>query len=264
MTKLFERKSSRWLPLLCMCASCATAPTAPSTADNPLPQAEPGIVLQEGDVVDVRFVYWPELNEVQSIRSDGKITLQLVNEVQAAGLAPEELRLALLDHYADKLRDPEITVIARVDENRRVYVGGEVNAFRNNDGLVEIPLSGRMTVLEAIMISGGLKERSAKISNVLIIRRMDDTQYARTLDLRPLFKEAEVEPFYLQANDIVFVPRTNIDRVDQWVDQYLNQPVPDWIRATVDMNNIIRNNRAPEPADTVTFGPTGVTLEQVR
>lgn len=245
-------------------AGCATAPEAPAHADNPLPEGPAETVLAEGDVVDIRFLYWPELNEVQTIRADGMITLQMVNDVVAAGMRPEKLREALLDLYSDKLRDPEITVIARIEENRRVYVGGEVNAFRNTDGLVEIPLTGRMTVMEAILLAGGLLEESAKISQVLVIRRLDDVQYVRTVDLRPLFKESEVEAFYLQPNDIVYVPRTNIDRINQWADQYLDQPVPDWIRANLDLNNIIRNNRGQRPASTITYGPNGVTIEEAR
>ena len=75
------------------------------------------------------------------------------------------------------------------------------------------------------------------------------------------FKNAESEPFYLQADDIVYVPRTKIDRVDQWVDQYMNQPVPRWLTATVDVNNIIRNNKAEKPASVATYSTATNGLE---
>ena len=232
-----------------MCAGCATAPRVPSVLESPLPTSPLAVVFQPGDVVDVKFRYWPELDEVQTIRPDGMISLPLVNEVQAADRAPEELRKTLLELYADKLKDPEMTVIARVEQNRSVYVGGEVNLTRNSDGLVAVPIIGRLTLMEAIIKSGGLRERSAKISNVLIIRRFEGTQYARTTDLREVFRNAETEPFYLEPNDIVFVPRTNIDRVDQWVDQYLNQPVPTWVSMNLNLNELIDGDN-PITSDT--------------
>lgn len=187
------------------------------------------------------------------------ISLQLVHEVKAEGMTPEELRRELLSLYADKLKDPEIAVFARVEENRMVHVGGEVNSTRNTDGLVAIPIIGRLTVMEAIVKAGGLRNSSAKISNVLIIRRMNGKQYARTLDLREVFKNAESEPFYLQPNDIVFVPRTKIDRIDQWVDQYLNKTVPNWVNMTLDLNDVFDiNNSDNSSSSSSSSGSTNV------
>lgn len=190
-----------------------------------MPEAPADSVIRVGDVVDVRFVYWPDYDVSQVIAADGTLELPVVGEVPAAGRTANELRSELLTLYEDELRDPEIMVLVREEANRRVFVAGEVQA----PGAV--PIVGELTVLEAIMNAGGLRNRSAKISNVLIVRRIGDRQYARTIDMRDPFKTAEVEPFFVQANDVVFVPRTKIDRLDQWVDQYVNQALPDVLEA---------------------------------
>jgi len=216
-------------------AGCATDPSVSSVEKSPLPTLPFAVVFQPGDVVEIKFQFWPELNEVQTIRPDGMITLPLVNDVMAEGRSPEELRAQLLDQYSDKLKDPEIIVIARVEENRLVHVGGEVQLTRNSDGLVAIPIVGRLTILEAIMRAGGILDRSARITDVLIIRRIGDKQYARTVNLRQVFKNDESDAFYVQHNDIIYVPRSRIDRVDQWVDQYLNQTIPTWLNLQIDV-----------------------------
>lgn len=205
-------------------AGCATV-TPPETAEFPEAE-EVKVVLQPGDSLQVRFAYWPELDTEQSIRPDGKIALQLVGEVVAGGQTPEELRAELLSQYADKLIDPEITVVVQSLAGQRVYVGGEVQ----RPGLVV--MQGRLTVLEAIMQSGGFKKESAKLSTVVVIRRRDDKQYARSLNLRAALKEPASEPFYLEPFDVVYVPRTNIDRVDQFVEKYINQIIPRSVYAT--------------------------------
>lgn len=217
----------------CVLIGCATAPRVPSVRTSPLPTIPLDVVFQPGDVVEIKFQFTPDFNEVQTIRPDGKISLALLQEVEAADKSPEQLRKMLLEAYSDKLKNPEIMVIARVEENRLVHVGGEVELTRNTDGLVAIPIVGRLTIWEAIMRAGGILNRSAKISNVLVIRRIGETQYARTIDLRAEFRNPETEAFFLQANDIVYVPRTKIDRIDQWVDQYLSDIIPNWLSVSI-------------------------------
>ena len=179
------------------------------------------MVLKPGDVLQVKFLYWPELNEeYQSIRPDGKISLQLVGEVHAEGLEPAQLRQELLTLYQDKLIEPEISVVVRSLDSHRVYVGGEVLS----PGLV--PIQGQLTALEAIMQAGGPRKQSAKMDSVVIVRQQDGRQYATTIDLRASLESPESTAFELGPRDIVYVPRTAIDRVDQWVDQYINQVIP--------------------------------------
>lgn len=199
-------------------SGCITTP--PPSESFPV-AAEPKVVLQPGDVLQVKFLYWPELNEEkQSIRPDGKISLQLVGDVQAQGRTPDELRSDLLGLYEDKLIEPEISVVVNSLDSHRVYVTGEVQ----NPGLVMI--NGRLTALEAIMQSGGFLKESAKKRTVVVVRQREGQQFATTLDLRKALEEPESEPFLLEPYDMVFVPPTNIDQVDQFVEQYVNRIIP--------------------------------------
>jgi len=183
--------------------------------------ATPKVTLKPGDVLQVKFLYWPELNEEkQSIRPDGKISLQLVGDVQAQGRTPDELRTDLLTLYKDKLIDPEISVVVGSLDSNRVYVAGEVIA----PGMLMI--NGRLTALEAIMQAGGPKKDSGKMNSVVVIRQRDGKQYGTTLDLRNALESADSDPFLLEPYDVVFVPQTNIDKVDQFVEQYVNRIVP--------------------------------------
>jgi len=238
--------------------SCATSPTAPSIEENAMPVPDTPFALRAGDSVEVKFLYHPELNAAQPVRPDGRISLQLVDEVEVAGLSPEEVRQQLLALYRVKLRDPEITVVVRAEE-RYVYVGGEVN-IPSGQFPIRVPLVGSLTPLEAIMQAGGLKNRSAKVSNVLIIRRFEGEQYARTLDLRNALEGAETVPFFLEPNDVVFVPRTRIDRADQWVDQYMNRLVPDWI--AVNLGYTYTQTETVGRRSTITASPSGVSVSR--
>lgn len=178
------------------------------------------MTLQPGDNLQIKFAYWPELDEEQAIRPDGMIALQLIGEVKAKGISPDQLREELLARYASKLKNPEIAVVVRSFDSRRVYIGGEVR----NPGIV--PLQGRMTAMQAIMAAGGFLKPSAKLTQVLIVRRRDDKQYAKLIDLRAPLETNQSQSFYLEPFDVVCVPPKNIDKVDQWVEQYINRVIP--------------------------------------
>ena len=173
-----------------------------------------------GDSIDVKFFYTPELNETQDVRPDGKIALQIIGEVAAAGKTPAQLRWLLEKLYASHLKDPEISVVVRSFSNQRVYVGGQVM----RPGTIEI--SGRITALEAIMQAGGVDFREAQVKNVVVIRHYEGTRYGYLLNMEPILAGKESRPFFLEAKDIVYVPRTEIAKVNQWIDQYINKIVP--------------------------------------
>ena len=180
----------------------------------------PVVKLQPGDVIQVKFTYWPELDEEQAIRPDGMVSLKLVGDVKAQDLTPDALRTDLLALYSDKLKEPDITVIVSQYVSHRVYVGGEVLT----PGVVQ--MQGRMTVLEAIMQAGGFNKATAKLANVVVVRQRDGKYFARSVDLRKAIEQPESDTFVLEPRDVVFVPRTAIDKVDQFVDQYINQIIP--------------------------------------
>jgi protein involved in polysaccharide export with SLBB domain len=121
------------------------------------------VVLRPGDVIDVKFRFTPELDYQQTIRPDGKITLQMVDEVVAEGLTPQGLDKHLTQLYSTRLKSPEITVIVVSLTKPMIYVTGQVerpDAYNLDSGT---------TVLKAIAMAGGFTEIASK-GKVKIIR----------------------------------------------------------------------------------------------
>lgn len=228
-----------------------TGVASTSASDQDLPSIQPvrseGVRLTPGDVVAFKFFYVPELNDEQAVRPDGKIALQLVGEVQAEGKTPEELRQKLYELYTPQLKKPDVTIIVRSFQGRRVYVGGEVNT----PGAISMP--GPISALEAIMQAGGFNHRSASVKNVVVIRHQDGKRLGAKLDFRDALKGREFEQFSLEPLDIVYVPRTAIVKVDQWIDQHINKIVPTlglrYDKAVADGTLIFDATRRPSSAN---------------
>ena len=215
-----------WLILLLILSNCS-----PPVLKNPAPLDQPstqgsGLIeseyrIQVGDQLDVKFYYNPELNEQVIVRPDGRISLQLIHEVSAAGLTPDELNQLLTRRYAAQLNKPELTVIVRAFGGHKVYVDGEVA----KPGM--LPLVGTMNVLQAISQAGGMKE-SARVTEVIVIRHGAANQpYAFSVNLEKAIDGTDLhQNVSLKAFDIIFVPRSPIANVNVWVDQYLRKNIP--------------------------------------
>ena len=105
--------------------------------------------LRAGDILEIKFFTTPELNQTITIRPDGKISLQLIDEVKAEGLTCHELDKFLTKEYEKQLIRTSITVIARGSEGQKIYVGGEVPSPR------ELIMDGKQNALQAIFRAGG-------------------------------------------------------------------------------------------------------------
>ena len=193
----------------------------PASVAEPEPgiEAGPVVKLAPGDVVEIKFFSIPELNESQAVRPDGKIALQLVGEVDVMGKTPAELREELMKLYVPHLKTPDVTVIVRQFLSRRIYVGGEVR----EPGSFDMP--GQLSALEAIMQAGGFTNL-ARLGNVVIIRHRGGQRFGASINFRHALAGDVTPQFLLEPLDIVFVPRTRISKVTQWIDQHINQLLP--------------------------------------
>jgi protein involved in polysaccharide export with SLBB domain len=212
--------------ILLILSGCASVVKNPTPITSPgvqtaYPHTEQEYRLQIGDQLDVKFFYNPELNEQVTVRPDGRISLQLVHEIIAVGLTPQELTDLLTKKYAPELKKPEITVIVRSFSAQKIYVDGEVT----KPGMV--PLIGFMSVLQAISQAGGMKD-SARTSEVVIIRRGENhnplvgkVNLDKAIDGTDMSQDIVLKPF-----DIVFVPKSPIANVNVWVDQYVRKNLP--------------------------------------
>lgn len=211
------------LVMLCvgMCSGClhhnpAVTPDEMDAFDVPQP---PRFTI--GDVLEFKFFYHPELNEVQTIRRDGTVSLQLVGDVVAAGQSPEELRAALLERYDAILKNADIAVVARSRPIERVYVGGEVIAPG------PIDMQGRITALQAIMYAGGFKTETAEPKSVVLIRQQDGKATGTLLNLASALRGEETVPMELRPEDVLYVPTSQIRHFKTWLDQHFYDLLPD-------------------------------------
>ena len=210
-----------WLIAMIFMVGCSSSATPRAALPQNFTAPPKEYRIQPGDQLDVKLFYNPELNEQLTVRPDGRITLQLVNDVVAAGLTPAQLTAALTKAYSGELRNPKVAVILRTSVADRVYVDGEVNRA----GL--IPLIGPTTILQSISQAGGMKE-TAKTGEVILLRKTEDnkvTPFRIMLD-DAYNGTAEGNDIYLRPNDIVFVPKSTIADVNTWVDQYIRRNIP--------------------------------------
>ncbi len=243
-----ETKIIVCLMLICLTtASCLGLNTVPNleAIEYPLhPLERPLITLGPGDNIEVKFRYWPELNETQTVRPDGIISLQMVDGVQVTGLTPKQLDEHLTKLYEEHLKDPVITVFIRSQADQRVYIGGAVG----RPGV--LPISGNLTALEAIMTVGGFDLASAEASSIVLVQNIGTKRYASLLDLKSAFYKPESEQYFLRHNDMLFVPRTRIAKLNQWVAQHITGLMPPSFTLT---NSTSKKNSS----HTMGFRPTG-------
>ena len=175
-------------------------------------------VIRPNDELTIKFFYNPELNEDVVVRPDGKISLQLVDEVQASGKTPSQLDEELTKKYSVELKRPAITVILRSFSGQQIFVGGEVSKPE------AITLTPQMTPLQAVMNAGGFLDTADK-NNVKIIRAGADNQpQTYTLNLEQTADNATPDlKFQLQAGDVVYIPKTGIAEAGVWMDQHIRR-----------------------------------------
>jgi polysaccharide export outer membrane protein len=116
------------------------------------------------DILLVRVWREAELTGGHQVRPDGKITMPLIGEVQAAGLTPEALKTSITEALSEFINKPEVIVSVQSVQSRRYYITGEVNrpgAF---------PLVVPITILEALTNAGGFRE-FANLKNIKILRK---------------------------------------------------------------------------------------------
>ena len=174
-------------------------PVIPEAVNAPATTNADAFTLREGDILKITFPGSPNLNNVQQIRTDGKITLPLIGEVQAAGMTPVDLRQKLMDLYAPQLSSKEVTVEVQ-SSSFPVYVTGAV--LRPGKITSDHPI----TALEAIMEAGGFDYTKANLKAVMIIRQEGSLTKKYNMNLKLEMEGRSSVLFYLKPSDIIYVP----------------------------------------------------------
>jgi polysaccharide export outer membrane protein len=179
--------------------SAQAAPADSSASTNQAPANTDSLILKEGDSIRVSFPGTPSLNSVQVIRRDGKITLDMVGEVSAAGLTPHALEEELIKRYGDQLVVKEIFVTVE-SSSFVVYLTGAV--LKPGKLVSERHLSPMEAVIEA-----GIDHTKANLKSVVIIRDLPTGKREKfKINLARQLKGEPTLPFSLEPFDIIYVP----------------------------------------------------------
>jgi len=152
------------------------------------------------DVVRIDVWKEPDISRTIPVRPDGKISLPLLNDVQASGLTAMQLAGSIRDGLTKYLTNPQVTVTVVEINSRRVYVTGEV--LRTG----AIPLLPNMTVLQALASAGGFTQ-FAKLKDIYLLRMENGQQVKYAFDYKEAVKGKHPERnILLRPGDLIVVP----------------------------------------------------------
>ena len=161
--------------------------------------AGPEYVIGPEDVLHIAVWKEADLTATLPVRPDGKISLPLPDDVQAAGLTPEQLKVSVTEKLKRYIADPRVTVVVTAINSKRVYVNGEVM----HPG--PMTMSPNMTVLQALS-SAGLNQ-FANTKRIYVLRTENGKQQKLPVNYRKLVKGDQIEQNYvLQPGDTIVVP----------------------------------------------------------
>ena len=192
-------------PLRAGAQSTQDAATQKAGAAAPQPAAQAAITDAEykiGPQDVLRIDVWkePEISRSAPVRPDGRISLPLLNDVQAAGLTATQLAGVISEGLKKFITNPQVTVGVTEINSRRVYVTGEVTrpgAF---------PLLPNMTVLQALSSSGGFSQ-FAKLKGIYVLRTEDGKQVKHPFNYKEVVSGKKPElNIPLLPGDVIVVP----------------------------------------------------------
>jgi polysaccharide export outer membrane protein len=211
MVKQIQTITALWLflfvPWAAAQAQGSTDYTAPAGAATPDGGAErqsatsdPNYLIGAQDVLDVSVWREAELSRQVPVRPDGKISLPLLNDVQASGLTPTELAEQITTGLNKYMTNPQVTVIVSQINSQRVYILGEVARV---GAYVMLP---GMTVLQALSNAGGFTPFS-NVKNVHVLRQVNGRQQKLFFNYKDVISGKRTEQnIELKPGDTIVVP----------------------------------------------------------
>ena len=203
-----RKRSISFLMTLALLATGARAqearPTGPEAAQSAFAGGRPvvdppaGFVIGPGDVLSIVFWRDKEMSSQVTVRPDGKITLPLLNEVQAAGLTPADLRARLTAESKRFFETANVTVVVQQINSLKVFITGQVA----KPG--PYPLIAPTTVLQLISMAGGLKD-FADSKNIMIVRRDGQQTSSFLFNYKEIGRNLK-QDIELKPGDTVVVP----------------------------------------------------------
>ena len=177
-------------------ASPATEANTNATANA---QSGPPYVIGPEDVLHVAVWKEADLTATLPVRPDGKISLPLLNDVQAAGLTPIQLADSITEKLKKFVANPQVTVVVTTINSKRIYLAGEVA----HTGAMT--MSPNMTVLQALA-SAGISQ-FANTKKIYVLRTENGKEQKLPVNYRKLLKGEQIDHNYvLQPGDTIVVP----------------------------------------------------------
>jgi Periplasmic protein involved in polysaccharide export len=179
-------------------SGCAAAPTK-NEESAPVASSEQYILGSE-DVIEISVWKEEDLSKVVLIRPDGKISLPLIGDIQAAGLTAEELKESIKKSLINYVDSPTVSVIVQQINSLKIFIQGEVA----RPGVLE--LRSNTTLLQAISLAGGFTEW-AKKDKVGVLRRYGDKVVRIPVDYEKILSGEDLsQDILLKRGDTIVVP----------------------------------------------------------
>ena len=157
-------------------------------------------VIGPQDVLDINVWKEPELSRTVPVRPDGRISLPLLKDVQAAGLTPNQLAAHITQGLTEFIAGPDVTVIVTTTNSQRIYIVGEM--MRPGT----YPLSPGMTVLQALSNAGGFTQ-FASTKNIYVLRQENEKHVKFPFNFKEVIKGKRSEQnISLKTGDTIIVP----------------------------------------------------------
>ncbi len=172
----------------------------PTTAQAKAANEDPNYKIGAEDMLTVNVWKEPEISRSVPVRPDGKISLPLLNDVQAEGLTPQQLAASIRDGLKKFISEPEVTVIVTAANSQRYYVLGEVS----HPG--PFPLSRGMTVLQGLANAGAFTQ-FANEKGIYILRSEGGKQVRHPFNYKAVIKgQNQEQNIDLKPGDTIVVP----------------------------------------------------------
>jgi polysaccharide biosynthesis/export protein len=181
-------------------SSQPTIPAVATEVSKPAATTDGNYVIGPQDVLDISVWKEPEVSRVVPVRPDGKISLPLLNDVQAAGLTPAVLAAQITESLKKYVTSPQVTVIVTTINSQRVYISGEVvrpGAF---------PMLPGMTVMQALTSAGGFTP-FAKMKSIYVLREEGGKRAKYPFNYKQVVNGKNTDQdIQLKAGDTIVVP----------------------------------------------------------
>jgi len=161
---------------------------------------DPNYSIAPEDVLTIDVWKEPEISRTVPVRRDGRISLPLLNDLQAAGLTPTQLGLEIVEKLRATIVHPQVTVIVAQMSSLRIYVLGQVNRGG------AYPLVPDMTVMQALSIAGGFTPY-ANVKKIHVMRKESGANHIFVVDYKEVASGRKTEQnIQLKPGDTIVVP----------------------------------------------------------